>query len=77
MHCVLEWQAWLGEEEMLGVFGPGASEQQNSAPTFHLPVGKQISGFSLFCLLDDRFPSYCLPRKNVVLQPRTWIPGSW
>lgn len=62
---------------MLGAFSSGASEQQNPAPAFHLLVEKQISGSLLFCLLDGRFSSYCLPRKNVVLQPRTWIPGSW
>lgn len=58
---------------MLG-HSPVSSEQQNSAPTFHLLVEKQTSGFLLFCLLDDRFSLYCLSRKNVVSQPRTWIP---
>lgn len=66
----------IGEAEILGQLVLAPVNSKNSAPTFHLLVEKQASGFSLL-LIDDRFSLYCLPRKNVVSQPKTWVPGSW
>lgn len=70
MDCVLAQQArgsdeGIGNGEVLGHISPGSRNSRTLPLTFHLLVEKQTSGFSLFYLLDDRFSSSCLPRKNV------------